>query len=147
MPIRSENVTAPQDRPKDEPKTPAPEPQPQPKPEAPTQPQPEAPTQQTGEPDKAQDKAQPADDGKEEAKAEGRLQSRVIALPRTADGEPDLFGLAVQSSEVTDTDYGNVAKFKVKASKSVLDELEAKAHDALTYRRTVPAEAAASGRA
>jgi hypothetical protein len=146
MPIRSENVTAPQDRPKDEPKVSVPEAQP--KPDAKPDANPEEPTQQTGEPDKAQNKAQPADDDKEEAKAEGPVQSRVIALPRREDtGEVDLFDLEVESYEATDTDYGNVAKFKVRAPKSVLDELEAKAHDALTYHRTVPAEAAASGRA
>jgi hypothetical protein len=66
------------------------------------------------------------------------VQSRVIALPRQVEtGEWDFFGLEVESYEATDTDYGDVAKFKVRAPKSVLDELEARAQQALAYHRTV----------
>ena len=147
MPIRSQHVTAPQDRPTDDPKVPGAEPRPAPASDEPAQ--------QTGEPDKAQDTGAPADadqseaDKADEAKAEagGRVLSRVIALPRREDtGEVDLFDLEIESMAATDTDYGDVAKFTVRAPKAVLDELEARAHDALTYKRTVPPGAASSRR-
>jgi hypothetical protein len=124
MPIRSQNVTAPQDRPSDD-ELKAPKTDPQPDPAA---------TPLAKDDDK--DKGDQATDT--EPKAEGPVQSRVIALPRQVEtGEWDFFGLEVESYEATDTDYGDVAKFKVRAPKSVLDELEARAQQALAYHRTV----------
>jgi hypothetical protein len=146
MPIRSQHVTAPQDRPTDDPKQQPPRPPAhEDMPESPPEPIPPAHEDRDKDDDADQSRADKADEVK--AEAGGRVLSRVIALPRREDtGEVDLFDLEIESMTATDTDYGDVAKFTVRAPKPVLDELEARAHDALTYKRTVPPGAASSRR-